>query len=183
MAFFAFDDLYVRRLKEHDRVTEDHFYEYFRPLLFKTLSKSLPAQDIDDVIQDVFIRVLSRLHDVRDGHRFGAFVLGFCRNIVLERYREKRPEPLTDEHEQIVDKKSNTEEQMFSEEAAAAVHLTLSKLPERDASLLREFFLTGEERKDLCRRFDVSPEYLGVLLHRARKRFTAAYRKLMKKKK
>lgn len=176
MDLFAFDDLYVRRLKEHDRETEAHFHPYFRPILFAKLNKSVPAQDIDDVIQEVFARVLSRLDDVRDGHRFGAFVLGFCNNIVLERYRKNsRTEPLTEVHEQIVDQKSNAEKDFFSEEAAAGVRRVLDDMRERDADILRALFLAEETREEICRRFDVSPEYLGVVLHRAKERFKVAY--------
>lgn len=177
MDLFAFDDLYVRRLKEHDREAEAHFYQYFRPILFAKLSKSIPPQDIDDVIQEVFVRVLPRLDDVRDGHKFGAFVLGFCNNIVLERYRRNsRTEPLTEVHEQIVDRKSDAETEFFSEEAAAEVRRVLSDLrSERDAGILRALFLAEEPREEICRRFGVSPEYLGVVLHRAKERFKVAY--------
>ncbi len=177
MDLYAFDDLYVRRLKEHDRVTEDHFYRYFRPLLFAKLRNRIPAEDIDDVIQEVFVRVLPRLDDVRDGRKFGAFVLGFCSNIVLERYRKtSRTEPLTEVHEQIVDKKSTAEEEFFSEEASAAVRHVLHAMRPRDASILRAV-LADEPRKDICRRLGVSSEYLGVVLHRAKERFRALFRK------
>lgn len=180
MDLFAFDDLYVRRLKEHDHDTEAHFYQYFRPILFAKLSRSIPVQDIDDVIQEVFVRVLPRLDDVRDGHKFGAFVLGFCNNIVLERYRKtSRTEPLTEVHEQIVDK-SDVERDFFSQEAAAAVRLVLGDMRKRDAAILRALFLAEEKREDICRRFEVSPEYLGVVLYRAKERFRAAFRKKKK---
>lgn len=182
MDLFAFDDLYVRRLKEHDPVTEAHFEQYFRPILFAKLSKSVPAQDIDDVIQEVFVRVLSRLDDVRDGHKFGAFVLGFCNNIVLERYRKNsRTEPLTEAHERIVGK-SNAEDAFFSEEAAAAVRFVLSDVGGRDESILRAVFLAEDKREEICRRFGVSAEYLGVVLHRAKEKFRVAYRRNKKKK-
>jgi RNA polymerase sigma-70 factor, ECF subfamily len=175
MDLFAFDDLYVRRLKEHDRETEAHFAQYFRPILFAKLGKSVPAQDIDDVIHEVFVRVLSRLDDVRDGHKFGAFVLGFCNNIVLERYRKNsRTEPLIEVHEQIVDQKSDAERDFFSEEAAAAVRVVLSEMRPRDASILRAV-LADEPRKEICQRLGVSAEYLGVVLHRAKERFKVAY--------
>lgn len=187
MDLFAFDDLYVRRLKEHDRETEAHFYQYIRPLLFGKVKNSVPAQHIDDIIQEVFLRVLSRLDDVRDCRKFGAFVQGICNNIVLEWIREisrtrTRTQPLTEAHEQIVDKKSNAEKDFLSKEAAEAVRLVLSDLGERDASILGAVFLTEEPREETCRRFDVSPEYLAVLLHRAKEKFKAAYEKRKKKK-
>lgn len=180
MDLFAFDDLYVRRLKEHDRETEAHFNQYFRPILFAKLSTSIPAQDIDDVVQEVFTRVLTRLDEVRDGHRFGAFVLGFCNNIIREGYRRSsRTEPLTEEHQQIA-AKSNAEAEFFSQEAAAAVREVLGEMRERDADILRALFLAEEEREEICQRLGVSAEYLGVVLHRAKQRFLALFRKKKK---
>jgi RNA polymerase sigma-70 factor, ECF subfamily len=171
MDLFAFDDLYVRRLKDHDRETEAHFDKYFRPMLFAKLRKHIAPQDVDDVIQDVFMRVLSRLEEVRDGRRFGAFVLGFCNNVLLELYRkESRTEPLTEQHEGIAGK-SNTEEEFFSEEAAARVRLVLSRMPKLDAAILRAVFLDEEDREQICRRFGVTAKYLRVLLHRAKEKF------------
>ena len=171
MDLFAFDDLYVRRLKEHDREMENHFYRYFRPILFAKLRKRIPAQDIEDVIQDVFARVLSGIEDVRDGHRFGAFVLGCCNNIVLERYRkETRTEPLTDQHEEIAGK-SNIEEEFLSKEARASVRLVLSRMDKRDQAILRAIFLDDEDRNEICKRFGVSAQYLRVLLFRAKEKF------------
>jgi hypothetical protein len=59
MDFFVFDDLYVRRLKEHDPETEAHFDRYFRTLLFGKLWKRLPDRHaIDDVTQETFRRVV-----------------------------------------------------------------------------------------------------------------------------
>ncbi|HYI11850.1 MAG TPA: sigma-70 family RNA polymerase sigma factor [Thermoanaerobaculia bacterium] len=183
MDLFAFDDLYVRRLKEHDRETEDHFDKYFRSLLFVKLRKRLPAQDIDDMTQDVFAGVLARLEELRDSRKLGAFVLGFCNNLLLERYRkESRTEPLNEVHEETIPGKSNTEAELLNEETAASVRHVLSSMRDRrEADILRAIFLEDEDRDEICRRFDVDAQYLRVLLHRAKKDFKAAYRRKSKR--
>ena len=180
MDLFAFDDLYVRRLKEHDRETEAHFYQYIRPLLFGKVKNSVPAQHIDDVTQDVFLRVLTRLDELRDPHKLGAFVLGFCNRVVLERYRYgSRTEPLDEKHQTIA-ARSDTEAEFMSEEAAAGVRHVLSRMRKRDAAVLRAIFLDDVDREEICRRFGVTPEYLRVRLHRASRKFKAAYRPKIK---
>ena len=178
MDLFAFDDLYVRRLKEHDRETEAHFDKYFRSLLFVKLRKRLPVQDIDDVIQDVLAGVVARLEDLRDGRKLGAFVLGFCRNLLLERYRrESRTEPLDEAHEKAIPGKSDTEAEFLNEETAAIVRGVLNRIPERDSDILRAIFLEEEEREEICRRFGVDADNLRVRLHRAKEKFRAAFRR------
>jgi RNA polymerase sigma-70 factor, ECF subfamily len=177
MDLFAFDDLYVRRLKEHDRETEAHFDRYFRLILFAKLRKRIPPQDVDDVIQEVFARVLPRLGDVRDGRKFGAFVLGFCNRIVLERYRsDSRTEPLTEAHEEIAGT-SDSEQEFFKEEAAENVRLVLSRMGNRDRAILQAVFLDDEDREEVRKRFGVSAKYLRVLLHRALEKFRDASRR------
>lgn len=177
MDLFAFDDLYVRRLKEHDRDTEAHFYRYFRLILFAKLRKRIPPQDVDDVIQEVFARVLPRLEDVRDGRKFGAFVLGFCNLIVLERYRsQSRTEPLTEAHDEIAGS-SDSEQEFFKEEAAENVRLVLGRLGTQDRAILQAVFLDEEDREEIRKRFGVSAQYLRVLLHRAAEKFRAASRR------
>jgi hypothetical protein len=48
-------------------------------------------------------------------------------------------------------------------------------LEERDRRLLREVYLKGRDKDEVCREFGVDPEYLRVLLHRVRQTFRAAY--------
>lgn len=180
MDLFPFDDLYVRRLKEHDRGIEAHFFQYFRSLLFSKLRKRLPPQDIDDVIQDVLTRVLTRIEELRDSRKLGAFVLGFCNRVLLEWYRkESRTEPLTDAHETIAGR-SDVEKEFLNEQTVARVRRVLGRLGERDAAILREIFLEEDDREEICRRHGVDAQYLRVLLHRAKKEFKEAYRQKSK---
>jgi|SRR5215212_5174156 len=179
---FTFDDLYVRRLKEHDRDTEDHFAKYFRGVLLAALHGRLPPQDIDDFIQDVLVKVLSKVGDLREGEKLGAFVLGFCRNGLREWYRRKSPtEQLNERHLPIPDK-VNLEEELLRKEAVAAVYQMLSEMRgSREAKILGAT-LAGVDRDEVCLRFDVSPEYLRVILHRATKKFMVLFRRKNKRR-
>jgi RNA polymerase sigma factor (sigma-70 family) len=179
---FEFDDLYVRRLKEHDRDTEAHFDQYFRRRLFaKVHGHRIPIHEMDDVIQDVFVRVFSGLDKLRESSKLPAFVLGVCNNVVQERLREeerrRRTEPLDEVHEAtIVDDELNPETKLLIAENAAIVHQILKDMRDpRDADILRAMLLDEEDGDEVCRRFDITPEYRRVLLHRAIQKFRAAY--------
>ena len=178
MDLFAFDDLYVRRLKEHDRETEAHFNEYFRSLLFGKLRKRLSdTHAIDDVTQETFRRVVARLEDLRDGHKLGAFVVGVCNHVLMEWYRsEPRAEALDDAHETIA-AASDIEAEYLSQETSERVRRVLGRLSERDSGILRAVFLQDEDREEICRRYGVDAQYLRVLLHRAKEQFKAMYRR------
>jgi RNA polymerase sigma-70 factor (ECF subfamily) len=179
---FTFDDLYLRRLKEHDRETGEHFVEYFSPLLLAKLGSQLPPQDVEDARQDVLLRTLAKLDDLRESCKLGAFVLGICKNVVLERYgKVSRTEPLEEWHGLIVGD-WNIEEEFLRKEAAATVRQILSEMRKtREAKILRAIFLDEKDRAEVCRELELSPENLRVVLHRALKSFAAALRRKKKR--
>ena len=68
MDFFTFDDEYVRRLRDGDRWTVEHFYSYFQQLLLIKLRGRLPSKEaIDDVRQEVFARFFRALESPGGG--------------------------------------------------------------------------------------------------------------------
>jgi len=175
---FTFDDLYVRRLMEHDRDTGDHFVEYFSPRLLAKLRGRLPPQDIEDVRQDVLLLTLKKLGDLRESCKLPAFVLGICDNLLKEQYRKgSRTEPLDDWHLLIVGN-WDIERDFLRKEADAAIRQILSGMRKpREVEILRAIFLEDEDREEVCRRYNVSAKNLRVLLHRAKKKFEAAFRR------
>jgi RNA polymerase sigma-70 factor (ECF subfamily) len=169
---FVFDDLYVRRLKEHDRETGEHFVGFFSPLLLAKLRGRLPAQDIEDVRQDVLLLALAKLDHLRESAKLPAFVLGICDNLLLERYRKvSRTEPLDEWHLLIVGN-WDIEKDFLRNEAAAAVRQILTTMRNRrEAEILKAIFLDEEDREEICRRYNISAQNLRLLLCRAKKTF------------
>jgi RNA polymerase sigma-70 factor, ECF subfamily len=177
MELFAFDDDYVQRLRDGDPPTEEHFYSYFRPRLQVKLRHVLRApHDVDDACQDIFMRVLADLRSpgrgVRDARKFGAYVLGFCRFVLLERMnRDKRTEPFDERLHDRESQDDDSETALVTAESKRHVREVLEELPERDREILRAYFFDEEEKDAICARFGVDRGYLRVLLHRALARF------------
>jgi RNA polymerase sigma-70 factor, ECF subfamily len=179
---FEFDDDYVRRLREGDRETTEHFDRYFRDLMSASLHRRLSSKsEIDDVIQDVFARVYEHLHELRDGRALGAFVNGFRRNVLLEHYRDNQrsmqlADPL-DEPDPV-----DHEEALHIIILKAQVRRELAELEKHwpeEAALLRAD-LDDEDRDELCRRLGITSKNLRVRLHRARKKFLERWRRRRK---
>jgi RNA polymerase sigma-70 factor, ECF subfamily len=176
---FAFDDLYVRRLKEHDPEVEAHFDQYFRGVLLAKLYTRLPAQDIEDAIQDVLWRALTRLDELRESCKLGAFVLGICKYVLLERYgkKESRTEPLEERHLRIRGQ-LDIEEEFLRKEAIETVRQILSEMRDsREVKILRAVFLDDQDRAEVAGKFHLSAENFRVVLHRAIQKFKAALRR------
>jgi RNA polymerase sigma-70 factor, ECF subfamily len=173
--FVDFDGDYVRRLKAKDPETEEHFGRYFRSLLLATLRRRLSSADeADDACQTVFLRVLEGLDKLREGEKFGAFVMGFCKNVVREQYRPRsRTVPLDESHERIAANLPNPETEYDLRASRDRVRRTLVAMSQRDArdpDVLWAIF-AGDDKDEICRRYHTNRRNLRVLLFRAKERF------------
>jgi len=61
------------------------------------LLSKVPVGDVDDLVQDVFIRALRRLSTLRKNASFGAWLAAIARNVAHDYHRRSVPaEPLPD---------------------------------------------------------------------------------------
>jgi RNA polymerase sigma-70 factor (ECF subfamily) len=177
---YSFDDEYLRRLREGDRWTEEHFLSYFQQLLLiKLRGRVRSAQAIDDIRQEVFLRVFRALRSesgVRDGRKLGAFVNSVCNNVLFESFRANgRTEALAEDYAEVADPTSGVDEALLTGETRERVRRVLDNLQEKDANVLRAVFLEERDKDEICRAFHVDRNYLRVVLHRAKEKFRSEY--------
>jgi RNA polymerase sigma-70 factor, ECF subfamily len=55
------------------------------------IGRRLPAQEVDDVLQDVLLRIHKNIRYLSDDSRFGPWVYSVARNAVIDRLRKKQP--------------------------------------------------------------------------------------------
>ncbi|HEV7571541.1 MAG TPA: sigma-70 family RNA polymerase sigma factor [Thermoanaerobaculia bacterium] len=182
MDFFPFDDEYVRRLRDGDRSTEEHFVAYFTPILRIKLRGRLPSPEAaEDARQETYLRVLKKLRaggEIRNGHSFGAFVLTVCNNVVLEGYRQgKRIQPMEDEHVENLTTSEDHEDELIKVQQREGVRRVVSTMERRDRDILTAIFFNERPKAAVCEEFGVDQGYLRVLLHRAKEKFRKAWAK------
>lgn len=182
MDFFAFDDEYVRRLRGGDRWTEEHYFRYFKLFLtLKLRGRGVAPADVDDVIQEVHSRVFKELRGQggpRDGHKFGAYVNSICNHVVQESARKQRD---TKELEDVFPAEDDALKDLITKETRQRVHRTLASLGQRDSGILRAVFIHEGDKDRICSKFNVTREYLRVLVHRALEKFRDEYDGTMKR--
>jgi RNA polymerase sigma-70 factor (ECF subfamily) len=177
--FYSFDDDYVRRLREGDPWTVEHFLRYFSELMLIKLRSRLHSMEaIEDVRQDVFLRFFRNLRSpdgIRDGRKLGSYVNSVCNYVLLEGYRAQHDSEPLERGEQTPDEAASVEEALITGEMKAHVHSVLGSLDSNDARLLRAVFLEETDKDEVCREYHVDRDYLRVLLYRARGKFRSAY--------
>jgi RNA polymerase sigma-70 factor (ECF subfamily) len=171
-----FDADYVQRLSKSDGETERDFVAYFTGLLsIKLRSRLRSADQIQDVIQETFLRVLKTLRSsgMENPQALGSFVNSVCNNVLFELYRaqSKVADPLEDRP--CPDTPADAV--LVSEEERSEVRRIMEELPEKDRKILRWLFFEERDKTEICRALKVDREYLRVLVHRAKLRFRDDY--------
>jgi RNA polymerase sigma-70 factor, ECF subfamily len=168
---------YVERLAAGDLETERHFFAHFGRLLRAIVHTRTRGRVVnaDDVVQETFARVISALRQnrLRDGDRFGAFVVGICDRVLLEAGRSQtreHPAPDAGDH---VPSEDDPEASAASREGLRLAGQVLARLAARDRAILEDLFLHDTDKDEICRRYGVSRDHLRVLVHRAKERFRA----------
>jgi RNA polymerase sigma-70 factor (ECF subfamily) len=176
LEFYSFDRAYIQKLTEGDSIVEEHFVRYFDNLLLVKLRFRLRSdQEVEDLRQEVFLRVLRALRQgsgVQQPERFGAYVNSVCNNLLFEHFRQKRRTSQLDEHTpDPVDPGVDLEGELVSQETGQRVRALIEELSARDRSILKAVLLHERDKDEVCREMGVERGYLRVLLFRARNRF------------
>jgi RNA polymerase sigma-70 factor, ECF subfamily len=180
LPFHTFDEAYVRRLRQGDFCTVEHFVAYFSDLLqLKLRSRLRSPQAVDDVRQETFSRVLAALREnkIRQPERLGSYVFSICKNILLEGHRvSQRDTSIEDgEDQDFPDRRVDIFGAFAAKQTKEKVRDVLEKLPELDRRLLHDVFLEERDKDEVCRDFGVTRDYLRVLLFRAKRSFKSEY--------
>jgi len=115
---------------------------------------------------------------LREPDRLGAFVNSVCNNVLLEHYRSKsKIESFLDSETEasLVNREPNALSQLETKEAQRIVRQILMELTLRDRQLLQSVLLDDRDKDEVCAEFDITRDYLRVLVHRAKQSFKTFY--------
>ena len=155
----------VLAAREGDRAAFGGLYAHYARMVHGILLARVPASDVDDLVQDVFLRALPRLRDLRDVARFGPWLAAITRNRANDYYRQTRAvaavtESLPEDEAELP--ASNT-----APDAEAAIILAFVRsLPEtyREPLILR--LVEGMTGPEIAARTGLTPGSVRVNLHR-----------------
>lgn len=156
------DDDLVRAAQRGDRSSFGRLYERYARMVHGLLLAKIPAQEVDDLTQDVFMKALGRLSTLRESGRFGAWLAAIARNMANDYYRHALPEQALSDDEQ------DEPVQLVAagrDEAARMLDIIRS-LPEayRETLILR--LVEGMTGPEIAARTGLTPGSVRVNLHR-----------------
>jgi len=90
--------MWVAAARDGDRTAFGQLYERYARMVHGILLAKVPGGEVDDLVQDVFVRALRRLSTLRETRSFGAWLAAIARNVAVDYHRRSVPEdPLTDD--------------------------------------------------------------------------------------
>jgi RNA polymerase sigma-70 factor, ECF subfamily len=155
----------VQASQQGDTEAFGNLYRRYARMVHGVLLARVRPAEVEDLVQDVFLRALPRLGGLRDASRFGPWLAAIARNIATDYYRRSRLQPQTS------DDPTNPNEQPaslgFSRTSDAAEILECIRgLPEayRETLILR--LVEGMNGPEIAARTGLLPGSVRVNLHR-----------------
>lgn len=162
------------------KYTAEKYDSLYRSILCQALTDK---QDVDECVNDVLLAIWNTIPPNWPLH-FPSYICRIARHIGINRYkfnsRQKRNNQcsvLLSELEGCIPARNRAEDRLEAKQLQQILNTFLQELPAQTRVLFirRYFFL--ESVQDIAERYDVSPTFVSVRLHRAR----ASLRKLLKK--
>jgi RNA polymerase sigma-70 factor (ECF subfamily) len=150
----------VERVCAGEREAFDELYKLFAPMVHGIVLARVPRDEVDDIVQNVFLAAYKNLHTLRDRNAVGGWLAMIARNRSIEFYRRARPtEELSD------DLSRNDSPHAEAREILAAIRA----LPEAYKESLVLRLVEGMTGPEIAARTGITPESVRVNLHRGMK--------------
>jgi len=152
--------LLVERFCKGDEEAFGDLYRIFAPLVHGIVLARVPRDEVQDIVQEVFLAAYKNLNTLRDKNAFGAWLSMIARNRATEFYRQEKP---TEELSEDVRGKENPNTE--AREILAAIRA----LPETYKETLILRLVEGMTGQEIAERTGLTPESVRVNLHRGMK--------------
>jgi RNA polymerase sigma-70 factor, ECF subfamily len=161
----AGDSSLVLAARQGDRTAFGGLYARYARMVHGILLAKVPAEDVDDLVQDVFLKAMPRLGDLRDVSRFGPWLAAITRNRANDYYRQTRA--ITEVTESLSEDADEVPAASSAPDAESAMILGFVRgLPETYRETLIMRLVEGMTGPEIAARTGLTPGSVRVNLHR-----------------
>lgn len=151
----------VERILAGDEDAFNELYRAYAPMVHGIVLARVARDDVDDVLQEVFIAALRMLHTLRDQNAIGPWLAAIARNKAMNVYRNAKPNvELPEELPHTGDQRSIEADEIIS---------VIRSLPDayRETLVLR--LVEGMTGPEIAERTGMKADSVRVNLHRGMK--------------
>lgn len=121
----------------------------------------------EDLVQDVFFRMLKYRHTYREKGEFETWMFRIARNARVDYYRSQRHQDSIDDHPDLVDDGPDPSETVEQQDDVAMLHQALAELPEDKREVLIMSKFTEMKYEDIGAVLGCTVGAVKVRVHRA----------------
>jgi RNA polymerase sigma factor (sigma-70 family) len=160
------------------------FERYQVPLYNFFLRQSGQASTSEDLVQEVFLRVLKYKHTFKGQGQFRSWLYQIARSARADHYRKRgRETELTEEaQEMLVSPDTGASELLAGEQRAALVRAALLRLPEAKREVLVMSRFQNLRYTEIARALGVAEGTVKVRVHRAMKELREQFLQLTRER-
>lgn len=151
----------VEAARAGDRAAFARLYQRYARVVHGILLARVPPGDVDDLVQDVFLRALAQLRTLRHASLFAAWLGAIARNRARDYHRGAARHVLLDELPAAASQRHA--------DAAHAALQALCRLPETYREILILRLVEGMTGPEIAARTGLTPGSVRVNLHRGMK--------------
>jgi RNA polymerase sigma-70 factor (ECF subfamily) len=149
--------LLVKAVLAGERDQFGQLYNRYAPMVHGILLARVPRTEVDDLVQDIFLHALRKLHTLRDAKAFGPWVAMIARNRAMDFHRRSRDTVELGEDTAVEKPQNHTAREILN---------YIRTLPEayRETLVLR--FVEGMTGPEIAARTGLTAASVRVNLHR-----------------
>lgn len=152
-------DKTLKELSKDQETPLEELYDYYYPRLYE-FSRSFLKQEqgIDDILQEVFIRIWQHRKKIKDTASFNAFIFTITRNLLLNELRSRlKQENLKDEIRRLsMAPEYDGFDQAQFRDLKTRVEAIVGTLPERQKEIFLLSRSEGLSHKEIASRLEIT---------------------------
>jgi|GEM_PF-755630 len=173
----------VDRMKESDTGAFEKVYAYYYPRLYRFSKKILffYEESIDDILQDVFIKIWERRTEIKDAQTFNAFIYAITKNALYNELKRqsrtilKAHQLYADQAEMVPDASHNPYPVVYFKDYLQLLLKMINDLPEQQRMAFWKVRIEGKTAMETAKEMNISHRtveyHIGVAHKKLRTRF------------
>lgn len=152
-----------------------HLVAQLTPLLNRMAQRSVPAEQVEDLVQDTWLSALRSASGYEGRASIAAWLITILKRRIVDKYRSQRPGVELCE-DSLAQKEPLAPERLQQAQLIRRVEGALSGLSELERAAVRLCDLEDCDRDAVAEELAISTSYLRVVLHRAHQKLASELR-------
>ncbi len=144
----------------------DDYYDYLYSVIKNYVT--LPNEDIEEIIADVFIAVWKNNPRIGEIVSIKYYMVGIAKNIINKKYRTIKTNNSLYDYEELLEDSTNIEMLAIEKEQEKIIKLALKNIKSEEYKIFILFYCESNKIKDIAKKMNISESKVKVVLHRIR---------------